>query len=274
MRQPDFFIRGSISSFNEDWYDDGFHQNTTLEIEFVVEGRGLFEWPERKAFVEAGHIVVIPPGISHRFAAVTKVRFGVLHLQDMPPSLQEAADKLVQDSRQPRIYALSRLDRDRFEKLFREWLRTHASPLKLWERTQAVWAELLVLYLLEHAQTDLQAMTITKAADYLRENLRESVQMADLAELTGLTVAGFRRTFEKMYRVSPKQYQQQCRMQEAKWLLSATDKDLNEIAEQVGFHRLHSFSQWFKCAEGASPSLWRKRHQALHGRDSQAVDEG
>ncbi|MEF3305777.1 helix-turn-helix domain-containing protein [Paenibacillus sp. GYB003] len=265
MEQPAFHIRSFIGTFNEDWYDVGFHQNTTLEIEIVLEGRGLFEWPERKVYIETGHVVVIPPGISHRFAAVTKVRFGVFHLQGMPTDLQEVVDKLACGYDQPRIYAMSRIDRDRFEKLFREWLRVLASPLKDRERTHAVWAELLLLYMHEHAQTDLQAMTITKAADFLRENLSHNVQMSDLAELTGLTVAGFRRTFEKIYRLSPKQYQQQCRMQEAKWLLSATDKDLNEIAEQVGFHRLHSFSQWFKSVEGASPSLWRKRQKTMHG---------
>lgn len=269
MEQPAFRVRGSISSFNEDWGDVGFHRNTTLEIEIVLEGRGLFETPERKAFIESGHVVVIPPGISHRFAAVSKVRYGVLHLQGMTPELREAAAKLAANGEQPRIYAMSRIDRDRFEKLFRECLRALASPLKEKQRTHAVWTELLLLYMLEHCQTDLQAMTITKAADFLRENLRQNVQMADLAELTGLTVAGFRRTFEKIYRVSPKQYQQQCRMQEAKWLLSATDKDLNEIAEQVGFHRLHSFSQWFKCVEGSPPSLWRKRQRTMHGHDGQ-----
>ncbi|TMV51576.1 helix-turn-helix transcriptional regulator [Paenibacillus mesophilus] len=267
MEQRALFIRSSIGTYSEDWFDVGFHQNTTLEIEIILEGRGLFEWPERKVFVETGHVVIIPPGIPHRFAAVTKVRFGVIHLQGMPASLREVADKLAHDYAQPRMYALSRIDRDRFEKLFREWLRVLASPLKEPQRTHAVWAELLLLYLHEHSQTDLQAMTITKAADFLRENLRQNVQVADLAELTGLTVAGFRRTFEKIYRLSPKQYQQQCRMQEAKWLLSATDKDLNEIAEQVGFHRLHSFSQWFKAVEGTSPSLWRKSQKAMHGID-------
>ncbi|RKN75993.1 helix-turn-helix domain-containing protein [Paenibacillus ginsengarvi] len=271
MEQAPFHIRSFIGTFNEDWYDVGFHQNTTLEIEVTLEGRGLFEWPERKVFVETGHIVVIPPGISHRFAAVTKVRFGVIHMQGMPPALQEVADKLTRGCLTPRIFAMSRIDGDRFEKLFREWLRVLASPLKEQERTRAVWAELLLLYLHEHAQTDMQAMTITKAADYLRQNLRESVQMTDLAELSGLSVAGFRRTFEKIYRLSPKQYQQQCRMQEAKWLLSATDKDLNEIAEQVGFYRLHSFSQWFKSVEGTSPSLWRKRQKTMRGSDLQTT---
>jgi AraC-like DNA-binding protein len=260
-----FHIRSFIGTFDEDWYDDGFHRNTTLEIEVILEGRGLFEWPERPVSVEAGHVIVIPPGIPHRFAAVSKIRFGVFHLSGIPPAVLEVIDRLARGYGEPRLYAMSRIDLDRFEKLFREWLRVLASSPRHRDRHYAVWAEMLMLYLDEHCQSDRRAMTVTKAADFIREHLRENVRIADLAELSGMSVAGFRRTFEKMYRVSPKQYQQQCRMQEAKWLLSATDKDLNEIAAQVGFARIHSFSQWFKTIEGVSPSLWRKRQKRMHG---------
>lgn len=253
-----FHIRSFIGTQDENWLNDPMHENTSLEIEIVLEGRAVFEWTERRNHIEAGHVVIIPPGIRHRFESVTKNRLGVIHLQYMPPQVRDIANKLAPDSAKPRIAALSRIDRDRFEPLFREWLRVQSSSLQDRQRSLAVWAELLLLFLHEHAQSDLQAMTITKAADYLREHLRHSVQMTDLAELTGMTVASFRRTFEKIYRLSPKQYQQMCRMQEAKWLLSATDKDMNEIADRVGFRRLHSFSQWFKSAEGVSPSHWRR----------------
>jgi hypothetical protein len=37
MEQPAFHIRSSIRTYNEDWYDVGFHQNLTLEIEIVLE---------------------------------------------------------------------------------------------------------------------------------------------------------------------------------------------------------------------------------------------
>lgn len=264
MADKTFLILSGIGTYNEDWEDPGFHQNASLEIEIVLEGRGIFEWVDRRVSIEAGHVIIIPPGIPHRFEATAKIRFGVIHLQHMTPALTSVADRLAQDYKYPRIYALSRFDQTRFEKLYREWIHVLSSPLKEKERTHEVWAELLLLYLFEHSQSDLQAMTITKAADYLRENLHEQIKVADLAKLTGMTVVGFRRTFEKFYKLSPKQYQQQCRMQEAKWLLSASDKDMNEIAEQIGFGRLHSFSQWFKSAEGISPSQWRKQRWRMH----------
>ncbi|GIP35182.1 AraC family transcriptional regulator [Paenibacillus sp. J2TS4] len=263
--QIPFEVRSFIGTHDKTWHDDGFHHHPTLEISLVLEGRGLFEWTERTRHIEASHVIIIPPGIPHRFAAVSHVRFGVIHLKGIPPRLLELTAKLAPDQGQPALATLSNLDKERFELLYREWLRLQASPLQDRSRTYTAWMEVLLLFLQEHTKSDLQAMTITKAADYIRENLRQSVQMTDLAELAGMTVAGFRRMFERVYRMSPKQYQQQCRMQEAKWLLNSTDRDVNEIASQVGFSRLHSFSQWFKAVEGVSPTMWRRKHQMKDG---------
>lgn len=264
-------IRSHIGTYNENWFDEGFHHHPTVEISIVLEGRGLIEWPGHKRIAETGHIVTVPADLPHRYEAVSRVRFGVLHLIDYSAGTAELLEQLVDLSGTvPSIVALSRLDKERFEKLFREWLRIKASSLKDKPRNYAAWIEMMLLFLLEHSQSDLQAMTVTKTADYIRENLQQNVQMSDLAKLAGLTVAGFRRLFEKIYGMSPKRYQQQCRMNEAKWLLSSTDKDIQEIAEQIGFERLHSFSQWFKESEGVSPTAWRRRLQMRNG----AADQG
>ncbi|CAG7619267.1 helix-turn-helix domain-containing protein [Paenibacillus allorhizosphaerae] len=256
-----FDIRSFIGSHNEDWFDDRLHQHSTVEFSVVLEGRGLFVTALREYPIEVGHVVIIPPNYEHRFAAVTKVRFGVIHLSYIPAQLNDMLQKLGCYGEHPRMVALSRIDKDRFERLFREWLFLKSSSFKDKQRNYMAWMEMLLLFLYEHSQTDLQAMTVTKAADYIREHLRENVHIRDLAELTGLTNAGFRRLFEQIYDMSPKQFQQQCRMDEAKWLLNSSDKSIEEIAEKVGFFKLHSFSQWFKKKEGVSPTVWRKTQQ-------------
>ncbi|UKS24686.1 AraC family transcriptional regulator [Paenibacillus sp. HWE-109] len=264
-------IRSFIGTHDDNFYDEGFHSHPAVEVSIVLEGRALFEWTKR-SYMEAGHIVIIPSSLPHRFEAVTRVRFGVILLQGAPPNVMELLGKLgcasdtggAADS-QPVFLALSRLDKERLERLFREWLRMKASFLKEKHANYMAWMEVLLLFLLEHSQQDLQGMTVTKAADYMRENLQGSVHISDLAEMAGFTEPAFRRVFEQMYGVSPKQYQQQCRLQEAKWLLSSTDKDIREIAEQIGFYRLHSFSQWFKEQEGIPPTVWRKSERMQNG---------
>lgn len=257
MKQ-DFYIRSFIVTYNGDWADHGFHQNDTLEISILLEGQGVFEWPLRRYVLETGQIILVPPGMHHRYEGMGKNRYGLLHLKRIPPRLNELFTELmVEDA--PTIILLSRLDKERFERLFREFLRVTSMPLKSRMRNYEAWIEVIILFLIEHSQKDQQALTVTRAADYIRENVQHAIQISDLAMLAGLSENRFRRLFEEIYDMSPKQYQQQCKMSEAKWLLSSTDKEVKEIAEQVGFTRLHSFSLWFKKIEGISPSEWRKR---------------
>ncbi len=251
-----FNIRSFIGSSNDSWADPGFHHHPSLEISIILEGSGIFEWAESKSLLELGQVVIVPPHLEHRFEGIHKNRFGVIHLENIPEQLAALLDNMISGGK-PGILALSRLDKDRFERLFREWQRIKISFLKEKTRNETAWMEVLVLFILEYSQAGQQSLSITKAADYIRENLQKGLQISDLAILTGLTESGFRRLFEQIYDISPKQYQHQCRMVEAKWLLSSSGKEIHEIAEQIGFQRLHSFSQWFKKQEGISPSEWR-----------------
>lgn len=257
MVSKDFAVRSFIGTRDGDWADPGFHQHPSLEISIILEGSGLAEHGQERWLLETGEVVIMPAWMPHRFEGYRKNRFGLIHLENVPQRLLPLLEQLTPGGQPGRI-ALSRLDKERFEKLFREWMRILSSHLKEQQRSYAAWMEVLLLFLLEHSSADDQALTITKAADYIREHLAEGVQIGDLAGLAGLTESAFRRQFEYTYGLSPKQYQHQCRMVEAKWLLSSSDKDIQEIAEQIGFHRLHSFSQWFKLQEGISPSEWRK----------------
>lgn len=253
----EFRIRSFIGTRDTDWADEGFHQHPSLEISIILEGRGMVEYSDNKRYLETGEVVIVPANLPHRFEGRHKNRFGLIHLEGEPARISPLLKSLTPGGR-PGSISLSRLDKERFERLFREWLRTLSSHLKEKERSYAAWIEVLLLFLLEHSRPDSQALTIAKAADYIRENLAQGVQISDLAGLAGLTESAFRRQFELTYRMSPKQYQHQCRMEEAKWLLSSSDKEIQEISEQIGFHRLHSFSQWFKNQEGISPSEWRR----------------
>lgn len=256
----EFHIRSFIGTRDNDWHDPGLHHHATFEISILLEGRGVFECCEGKQALESGHVVLIPPHTPHFFEGHGKNRFGVIHLEGMTPEINDLLNMQINEGK-PTVFALSRLDKDRFERLFREWLRIKSSHLKEQTRNYTSWTEVLILFLLEHSQKNQQSLTITKAADYIRENLQQGVQISSMAALAGFSEAGFRRLFEQVYHMSPKKYHQQCRMTEAKWLLSSSDKEIMEIANQIGFSRLHSFSQWFKQTEGVSPTEWRKMQQ-------------
>lgn len=252
-----------IGAHDEHWEDDGLRSHQELEITLIMEGSGRFCAHGREARVESGNVVLIPSEVPHSFHALSPIRFGVLLADRIPSEVKELFDRLIQDGR-TRIIALSRLDRDRYERLFREWLRIRSAPLKDPIRNYAVWVELLLLFLNEHAHSDHQALSISFIGDYIRQHIQDPVHVSALAEMAGLSEDGFRKQFAKIYGMTPKQYQQQCRLAEAKWLLSSSDKDLQSLAESVGFSQLHSFSLWFKKMEGCPPSEWRNRQRLYH----------
>ena len=91
--QDELDILSFIGTHDADFYDDGFHRHAAVEVSIVLEGRCLFEWAKR-SWMEAGHIVIIPPDLSHRFEAVTNVRFGVILLQGVTARTMELVAKL------------------------------------------------------------------------------------------------------------------------------------------------------------------------------------
>ncbi|GIP31507.1 AraC family transcriptional regulator [Paenibacillus sp. J2TS4] len=256
-------VRSFIGTHGKDWEDERLWRHRDLEITVVLEGRGRFCREDDERTVDAGHVILIPSGVPHSFHAITPIRFGVLLIDGLPPEVRNLFDRLIIGGL-PRIIALSRLDQDHYERLFREWLRVHFSPLKEPERNYLVWIEMLLLFLNEHSHSDQQALSISHIGDYIRQHLQDSIQIAALASMAGLSEEGFRKRFYKIYGRTPKQYQQMCRLAEAKWLLSSSDKDMQSIANLIGFTQLHSFSLWFKKLEGCPPSEWRARQRLYH----------
>ena len=66
--------------------------------------------------------------------------------------------------------------------------------------------------------------------------------------------------FSKLNSKSALQYIQERKMLEARRLLSYTDMRINEIAYEIGFDDIQTFSRFFKKQEGVSPSEFKKKY--------------
>ncbi len=258
----EILVGSALVSYLENW-DMGFHEHIDLEISVVLEGRGMFEALGQTYSIEAGHVIMIPANLQHRYWTSHPIRFGVLSITNMPADSRQLFFRLASEDK-PQLLFLSEIDLKQYETMFRQWLRSLSLPLVEKERYYRTWIELFLLFILQHASLDNKsvALSISSAADYIRSNLHiPDVLISDLAKIAGLSESGFRDTFKKMYEVSPKRYQHKFRMAEAKWLLRSTDRSIQTIAEHVGFSSLHAFSSWFQKGEGMAPTEWRKVQQ-------------
>ncbi|WP_096087551.1 helix-turn-helix transcriptional regulator [Agaribacterium haliotis] len=84
----------------------------------------------------------------------------------------------------------------------------------------------------------------------------------EMSQLIHYSAPHLHRLCQKRFGRSPLQQIIHMRMERAKYLLSSTAWPLSQIAEQVGYHDLFSFSKRFKKSVGEAPAHYRKSQNA------------
>ncbi|WP_165822392.1 helix-turn-helix domain-containing protein [Paenibacillus montanisoli] len=254
-------VKGSLVVHGSGWIM-GPHVHSSLEVSVVLEGRGSFSCAGKDYPLEAGNVILIPPELTHDYASMTDIRFAVIEATRMPEPTVSLFHRLAPLD-EPRILMLSPMALEQYEGLYRQWLRMISQPLQDETRCYTTWMDLLLLFLLQHQSSGSLSLSVAASADVIRSSVSSEISISALAKRCGLSESAYRASFKEAYGVSPKQYQQQCRIEEAKWLLRSTSRPIQLIGEQVGFTTIHSFSAWFQKKEGASPTDWRKMQQGL-----------
>lgn len=97
---------------------------------------------------------------------------------------------------------------------------------------------------------------IQKACLKIRENLLVNINVEDLASEFDISYSLFRKEFKNYTGLSPIQYHQSLRIQQAIDLLTNTDKSIKEISYNLGFCSEFYFSKLFKARVGMPPSVY------------------
>lgn len=91
--------------------------------------------------------------------------------------------------------------------------------------------------------------------DYMNRNFMFNVPVHQFAQLTGRSLASFKRDFEKVFQSPPGQWLQQKRLSEAYYLIREKGRKPSDVYLDVGFENLSHFSYTFKKAFGIAPSM-------------------
>lgn len=218
-------------------------------------------------------LMVIPPGLETWWAAPhTSMQQLHIHIQ---LSFLERVDEAK----------LQNLDRPRFA--FEDDILTNLNAairvaLLAYQGTgvELYLEHLLLAYTLRTFSSGVMPTTASKgglsrwaerqATAYMLDNLASRVQLADLAEIAGLSPHHFARMFKQSTGVSPYAYLIRARMLEAARLLTHSDLPVSEIAELVGYSAPSTFARLFKAEIGDSPLRYR---QAMRQRPKSALGE-
>jgi AraC-like DNA-binding protein len=91
---------------------------------------------------------------------------------------------------------------------------------------------------------------------FMLSNFHFNVPVEKFAQLTGRSLAGFKRDFQKTFGISPRQWLQEKRLTEALHLIEKKNKKPSAIYLDLGFESLSHFSHSFKKKFGKAPSEW------------------
>ena len=99
---------------------------------------------------------------------------------------------------------------------------------------------------------------IRQGVQYIQQHFREPLNMAVVSNHVSMNYSLFSLLFKQYTGGNFVSYLQKLRIDEAKRLLEATDRRVNEIGRNVGFSDEKHFLKVFKSAVGMSPTEYRK----------------
>lgn len=92
----------------------------------------------------------------------------------------------------------------------------------------------------------------------MEEHFIFNLKMQQFADMSGRSLASFKRNFFKLYGTTPGKWLRDKRLEHSKYLLDTTDLNINEVSLNSGFENTSHFVKIFKQQYGKTPNRYRK----------------
>jgi AraC family transcriptional regulator len=93
---------------------------------------------------------------------------------------------------------------------------------------------------------------------YIEDHVADTVLLADLAKLVGLSTYHFCRAFKQSFGIPPLRYHASRRIDRAKALLAKPAPSVTKIGLMVGYNETSAFTAAFRKATGLTPSAYHR----------------
>ena len=109
----------------------------------------------------------------------------------------------------------------------------------------------------------VQDGTIAKCQEWIAQHYDREAPVGPMTELSGLSERSFKRRFAKATGMTPIEYVQTLRLEEAKQILETTELPVEAVANEVGYEDASYFGRLFRRMVGLTPAQYRKRFGGL-----------
>ncbi|MDX3928614.1 MAG: AraC family transcriptional regulator [Shinella sp.] len=229
------------------------------QVILIAEGRGLFEFGRRgkMQLVEAGSVVLLFPGVWHRFAPDPELGWTENWIECRSIAFDFARTAGLIDPMRSVLPSTPDIGAT-FE-------RIHSLAVEDGLANQPLLSTLgLQLLALLSQQRELSSAApadrlVERARMLLMERCTQRISVEDVARELGVSYSYFRRVFREKAGVSPKQHLVSLRIRRAQDIFANTDKPVKEVAGLLGFSSAFHLSSQFQHLVGCSPSEYKRR---------------
>ncbi len=243
------------------------HCHNYFELFWVVDGTGIHSLNGQQVNLKAGDIIFMRPNDMHSFKFTsTKEHLLIYDLAFFAKDVKWLKQRYFPEmnrffwSEGPQP-AMQRLDKVHVKNLSDQADRFLEAPRTLFflDRILLTVFELLHFtnitedtapYWLQHA---VKLFNSEKSEDNYKEGTLGFLKMCKRSN------AHVNRTMRKHYGVNLTQFVNRSRLSRAKDTLATTNKNVKEIAYELGFNDVNYFHKLFKASYGVSPNVFRKK---------------
>jgi AraC-like DNA-binding protein/mannose-6-phosphate isomerase-like protein (cupin superfamily) len=270
------FFGAHTQTVSKDWsVSKEFHH--AFEILIILDGNQETIFETESYILNSGDIILIPPGFEHTNRCISNdsMTYFCAHFDIDEPSLRIEMLKNCELIYTPSSPFYQRL-RSTLEKWYDRQFVTNVASVKHKLHVQIVLFELLEVFAdivsQNHKTLINESMTTTKYAKEIADAIKSSfkrsykdneeidnpIHIQPIIASLGISPNYGLEIFQKVYKMSPRKYLSELKLQEAKILMQQPDVSLKEIANRLGYKNLSHFSRQFKRWTGLSPTEFRK----------------
>ena len=253
------------------------HIHDFAQIIYITEGGGEAYLVNRPVKLEQGVILFMAPGVPHSLRSGTTQMLRTIDVKfAITPG--EFCDT---------VSSIHTEVRDVDNRVLHVLMRTHEEAIKNqpghFQLCNALMTEAMVLILREalgnvaneiyDPQQPLDDALVQRARDLIQERYAESITLAELADMLGVSQQYLARRYKKVMGSTVHEYLLQYRIHQAKELMRTAEAPIKQIAFDVGFKSVHHFTRIFSRLEHMPPAAWRERQSGI-GRHGITVSPG
>jgi len=251
-----------------------WHSHESNEIACIYRGEGNHETRDVAQKISTGDVVLIPPGVQHRYIVEPDSPLVLCNLLFDPESLPIQQldmcqipgfmDLFLPETDNVIIFKLPRQPLSEARYLLNRLGRETAAQL-VGNKSSRLALFMLIMVLLSrnyattsfHSTNSAQLQNVLK---YLNSHYLENISIESLPRMCNMSRSKFLREFTKISGTSPLQYILRLRVNRACRELVESDRNITEIAFLCGFSDSNYFSRVFSKNMGVSPIHYRQAH--------------